>query len=146
MVKGILIVLFFSALSACQSSQFGDYTYDDYPWILHWDELSTLGFEDETLMVYYYNRDFFGTDCLGCVLVNEALFRYGAENSDAVTLYLVNERTVQGLRPTGLRGQPTLFFIEEGTIGARFFGAGPILEFLESLEAGTFDWDSLNEE
>lgn len=146
MVKGFLIVLFLSVLSACQSSQFGDYTYDDFPWILHWDELSPLGFEEEKIMVYYYNRDFFGTDCLGCVLINEALFRYGAENTDNVLLYLVNERTVQGIRPTGLRGQPTVFFIHEGTISARLFGAGPILEFIESLEAGTFDWESLEDE
>jgi hypothetical protein len=143
MLKALFIVFSITFLAGCQSAQFGDYTYDDFPWIMRWEELETLGFDEERTMVYYYNRDFFGTDCLGCVLINEALFRYGAENTDDVSLYLVNERTVQGIRPTGLRGQPTLFWVQEGIIEARLFGAGPILAFIESLEAGDVDWDTL---
>ncbi len=139
-VFGVLLVVL---LSGCGQSRFGDYGYDDFPWVEDWEALGTLGFEEGYTLVYHYNRDSLGNDCPGCVLINERLFAFGQHNTFNITLHLVNERTALGQRPLLLRQQPSVFFMVEGEIGYRVVGAGPIVEFLDSLESGRFDWSLL---
>ncbi len=133
----IATVLLF-VLSGCRQTYFGDYTYRDFDHLDHWTELDDLGY-DRIDMVYYYDRDFFGTPCPGCKLVNESIFLFGQENTRDVHLTLVNEREVQGLRPVGVRTAPRLMLIEQGEITHNVMGAGPIFEWLEALENETFE-------
>lgn len=135
-----MTVLVIGLLSGCGQSQFGEYGYDDFPWLEHWDDLPMLGFDEGYTLVYHYNRDSLGNDCPGCVLINERLFAFGQQNTLGITLHLVNERTVQGQKPLALRIQPAVFFVHEGVIGHRVVGAGPITQMLDALEEGTFDW------
>ena len=130
-------------LSACGPSQFGDYGYDDFPWIEHWDDLLVTGFKEGHTLVYHYNRDFFGNDCPGCVVINETLFAFGQHNTEGIALKVINERTAQGNRPAAFRTQPQVFFVREGVITYRVVGAGPILAMLEEIETETFDWSLL---
>lgn len=135
-----LSLLLILLLAGCGTNQYGDYTYDDFPSINDWSELATTGANDSITMVYYYNRDFFGTDCSGCQIVNTALFEYGKTNTDNVELILVNERTAMGIRPLSLNRQPTVFFLQDGEITYQVFAAQPILEMLENMETGSFEW------
>lgn len=136
MIKVILSLLFIFSLMGCQRPE----SYDAFNEIFEWSDLDTLGFEDEWVMVYYYNRDVFGTECPGCNLVRDPLFEFiGAQEN--FTLHLINERVVSGLRPTGIRSAPTLIFIEKGTVTHHILGAGPILEALNQIEEGTFDFE-----
>lgn len=133
-------------LVGCGPSVYGDYGYDDFDAVSDWADLTTLDDETTITMVYYYNRDFFGTDCAGCQLVNEPLFEYGKTNTDGVELVLVNERTVMGLRPLTLNRQPTVFFLSGETIIHTVFSAKDILELLEALNNQTFDFETLEGE
>lgn len=140
-VLGIILVLV--ALMGCSSGVPGPYDYEDFPWVLDWADLDTLDTSETLTMVYYYNRDFFGTDCAGCQLVNERLFAYGKTNTDNVELILVNARTVMGARPLSLNSQPTVFFMDGDTMTYSVFSAKDILGMLDALEAGTFDFETI---
>lgn len=127
-------------LFACESDYYGDYTYQDFEHLDHWDDLATLG-DDSIDLVYYYNRDFLGTSCSGCEIVQEEVFKFGKENNLNVQLILINDREIQGQRPLGLRTQPRLFLVEEGVITKNELGASPILEWLEEIEQGDYTFD-----
>ncbi len=130
----------------CGPSMYGEYGYDDFPHVYDWAELDAVQNEDELTLGYYYNRDFFGTDCAGCQIVNEALFAYGMENDDGIELILVNERTVMGVRPLALNRQPAVFFYDDETITYVVTSAADILELLEALENGTFNYEEVRGE
>ncbi len=141
MRKVYLVVIFMillMTLSGCRQTYFGEYTYRDFDHLDHWTELDDLG-HDRIDMVYYYDRDFFGTPCPGCKMVNESIFLFGQENTLGVHLTLVNEREVQGLRPVGVRTAPRLILIENGEITHNVMGAGPIFEWLEALDKKQFE-------
>jgi hypothetical protein len=134
MIKVILSLLFIFSVMGCQRPE----SYDAFIEIFEWSDLERLGFEEKRVMVYYYNRDVFGTECPGCNLVRDPLFEF-IDAQDGFILHLINERVVSGLRPTGIRSAPTLIFIEKGTVTHHILGAGPILEALNQIEEGTFD-------
>lgn len=139
----LLMLLF---LVGCGPSTYGDYGYNDFESLLDWADLKTLDDEDSITMMYYYNRDFFGTDCAGCQLVNERLFEYGKTNDEGIELILVNERTVMGIRPITLNRQPTVFFLDGETITYTVYAAADILELLDALENNTFDMQQIEGE
>jgi len=132
-LSGLLLL----TLSACSTPYYGEYTYRDFVHLEHWDEIDDLGF-DSIDLVYYYNRDFLGTSCTGCEVVQEEVFKYGMENTEGVTLYLINEREIQGTRPLGLRSQPRLFLVEEGIVTDNVLGAIPILEWMDQITSGEY--------
>lgn len=136
MIKVVLSLLFIFSLMGCQRPE----TYDAFNEIFEWSEVEMLGFEDERMMVYYYNRDVFGTECPGCNLVRDPLFDFIEAQEDFI-LHLINERVVSGIRPTGIRSAPTLLFIDKGIVTYYILGAGPILEALNQIEVGTFDFE-----
>lgn len=139
MVKRLSLLLVL-VLAGCGPSTYGDYGYNDFESISDWADLASLD-DDETIsMVYYYNRDFFGTDCAGCRIVNEALFEYGQTNDEGIELILVNERTVMGIRPLTINRQPTVFFLSGDEITYSVYSANEILELLEALENNTFEF------
>lgn len=133
-------------LAGCAPASYGDYSYDDFPALLDWADLESVDSEDSITMVYYYNRDFFGTDCAGCQLVNERIFEYGKTNEDNIDLVLVNERTVMGIRPLTLNRQPTVFFLRGDAMTYSVYSAADILELLDTLENNTFDLNELEGE
>lgn len=139
----LLLVLL---LAGCGPSTYGDYGYNDFESLSDWADLDRLD-DDETIsMVYYYNRDFFGTDCAGCRIVNEALFEYGQTNDEGIELVLVNERTVMGIRPLTINRQPTVFFLSGEEITYTVYSASEILELLEALENNTFEFELIEGE
>lgn len=141
-----LSLLFIFLLAGCGPSTYGDYGYNDFEALTDWADLASLD-DDETIsMVYYYNRDFFGTDCAGCRIVNEALFEYGQTNDEGIELVLVNERTVMGIRPLTINRQPTVFFLSGEEITYTVYSASEILELLEALENNTFEFELIEGE
>ena len=140
MRKSLLLLAFMMILiiSGCRQTYFGDYTYRDFDHLDHWNELTDLG-HNRIDFVYYYDRDFFGTACAGCKIVNESIFKFGQENTLNAHLTLVNEREVQGSRPIGLRTAPRLLIVESGQVTHNVLGAGPILEWLEAIENEAFE-------
>ncbi len=139
----LLLVLL---LAGCGPSTYGDYGYNDFEALTDWADLASLDDDESIFMVYYYNRDFFGTDCAGCQIINEALFEYGQTNDEGIELALVNERTVMGIRPLTINRQPTVFFLSGEEITYTVYSATEILKLLEALENNTFDFEQIEGE
>ena len=139
----LLLVLL---LAGCGPSTYGDYGYNDFEALTDWADLASLDDDESISMVYYYNRDFFGTDCAGCQIINEALFEYGQTNDEGIELALVNERTVMGIRPLTINRQPTVFFLSGEEITYTVYSATEILKLLEALENNTFDFEQIEGE
>jgi hypothetical protein len=132
MTKIFLVLSMTLFLTACTRPVI----YDTHEEFFEWTDIENLGASDTFDFVYVYNRDVFGTECPGCEIVRDDLADWFNQNDD-YTLYLVNERTVSGIRPTGIRSAPTLMFIYQGKVAHRILGAGPILEFLNQLDDGS---------
>lgn len=111
--------------------------YDTFDELFEWSDIEQLGFNENIDFVYFFNRDFFGTECPGCQIVRDELQQWFQENDD-YDLYLVNERLVSGLRPIGVRSAPTLILMYQGQIVHRLLGAGPILDFLIQIDEDPF--------
>lgn len=126
-IFGLLSLLFI--LGACSRPTI----YDTFDELFEWSDIEQLGFNETIDFVYFFNRDFFGTECPGCQIVRDELQQWFQENDD-YDLYLINERVVSGLRPVGIRSAPTLILIYQGQIVHRLLGAGPILDFLIQMD------------
>lgn len=140
-MKRIFSLFILLTLVGCTSDT-GTYSYDDFESIFNWEEIENL--EEETLtLIYYHNRDFFGTDCAGCEMVNEALFDYGKENDESIELILINERTVSGVKPLIFTGQPMIALIQNNEIIYTAFSASKIVETLDIMNADDFTIEDL---
>lgn len=129
MIKVIGILSLFLFLGACSRP----IIYDTFDELFEWSDIEALGLSENIDFIYFYSRDFFGTECPGCQIVRDELKRWFQEN-DGFDLYLINERVVSGIKPVGIRSAPTLILMYEGQVAHRVLGAGPILEFLNQLE------------
>lgn len=132
MIKIYLVLSVLLFLTACSRPVI----YDTHEELFEWTDIENLGVSEAFDFVYLYNRDVFGTECAGCEIVRDDLADWFNQNED-FALYLVNERTVSGMRPTGIRSAPTLMFIYQGEVAHSILGAGPILEFLNQLDDGS---------
>ena len=141
-MKRLISLSLFFLLIGCSNST-GIYSYNDFESLFEWNELESL--DSQRYLIYYYNRDFFGTDCVGCQIVNEPLFIYGKENEDSITLLLINERTVTGVKPLIFRSQPMIVLIEDNEIIYTAFSAARILEALDIMNQEDFEINDLIE-
>jgi len=142
LVKRIFSLFLIVLLVGC-SSDTGIYSYDDFEVLFEWEALDSL--DNEHYLIYYYDRDFFGTDCAGCQIVSEPLFEYGKENDESITLLLINERTVTGVKPFIFRDQPMIALIENNEIVYTAFSAAKILETLDIMNEDNFEINDLIE-
>ena len=138
MIKVFMTLAFLLILVGCQSTS----VYDSYTPLFEWTDLQTIGFDEGTTLVYFYNRDSLGTECAGCQLVRDPLFNWVEKYPD-FTLYLINDRVISGLRPAGIRTAPTLIFVDQGVVTYYVVGAGPILALLDEMDQGTFDFEKI---
>lgn len=112
--------------------------YESFDEIFEWSEIENLGQDDGIHFIYYFNRDFFGTECTGCQIVRDDLLQWMQQNED-YHLYLINERVVSGIRPVGVRSAPSLLLMHQGRVVHVILGAGPILEFLNQVDEGNIE-------
>ena len=142
MRKGTLILALFlvGLLAGCGYETYGEYKYTDFEPLGDWEEVDTLGEEGYDLL-YLYDRDSFGTSCTGCTIVNEPLFKFGKENDLDVYLKVANVKEIQGTKPFEIQTRsPRLYVYYESNIVDDYYGALPIKEFLEAVNAGEYDW------
>ena len=123
------------------ASNSDDISYDDFETLFNWEDIEAL--DESTYLIYYHNRDFFGTDCAGCQIVNETLFEYGFSNDEDVTLLLINERTVSGLKPLIFSGQPMIAVISNNEMITTVFSAAKIIELLDIMNEDDFKVEDL---
>jgi hypothetical protein len=136
----ILAVMTTILLASCGYKEYGDYKYTDFNQLGDWEEVNTIG-QDGHELLYVYDRDSLGTSCAGCTVVNEPLFTYGQENEDGITLNVANIKTVQGTKPFEISNRtPRVYVFYETDIVDRLDDASAILDFLDSVESGEYDW------
>lgn len=116
-------------------------SYDQFESVFEWEDID--GLDEKDYMIYYYNRDFFGTECAGCQIVKAPVLEYGLNNDEDITLLLINERTVRGIKPTLYSGQPMVVVISNNKVITSAFSALKILELLEIMNEETFELDEL---
>jgi len=131
MIKTLSLILLFLLVGCSRPA-----IYDDYTDLFEWSDIESLGFEEHWDFVYLFNRDVFGTECPGCLIVRDDLLDWVNQNQE-YELYLINERVVSGLRPIGIRSSPTLMVMYQGRIIHSILGAGPMLAFIADLDEGT---------
>jgi|GEM_PF-667769 len=125
-------------LTACSTPMFGDYTYTDFERVDRWDALDEIGHDDYAL-VYIYNRDFLGNETPGTQLINEDIFKFGMENDYGYVMYRINQREITGQRPDNIqRRDPKVLIMRHGEVVDKFYGALPIMTFLEAVEDGRY--------
>ncbi len=131
-------------LAGCGGRHFGDYRSRDFEHINHWEDFNDLGYEDP-VFVYIYSRDIFGTYRQGNVAANEEVYRFGMENEFGLEMILINSREMQGDRQMAGVASPTMYhaqllLVEEGLILEEVRSAREILEWIEAMEDGEYDW------
>jgi len=140
MLIGITLVFL---LAGCGERYYGDYKYSDFERIDHWNDLETLG-HDDYVFVYVYNRDFLGNETPGTQMINEDIFTFGMENTFDYPMYRINQREVSGPRPENVqRRDPKLLIVRHGTVVDKFYGALPIMGFLEAVDAERYIFPEL---
>ncbi len=140
----LVVIAGLSLLAGCGGRQFGEYRSRDFEHINHWEDFNDLGYE-EPVFVYIYDRDWMGTYRQGNIAVNEELYRFGKENEFGLEMILINAREMQGDRQMAGVSSPTmhhaqLLLVKEGLIVDEVLSAREILEWIEAMENGEYDW------
>ncbi len=128
----ITVLSGFILLASCGGPSYGGYSYRDFTRVDTWEAFTEIG-QDSYELVYMYDQDTFGCESQGTQLINEELFVFAKEGDHAFDMHVFSFREISGERPINVASRgPKLMVVKNGQIEDRFYGAVPIMNFIEA--------------